>query len=115
VLSHHCASHIVSLSSVLLDNGILTFQRLVGDFILFDSGATDEGYSVAESGVSFSVFPTFEYEESGFFSDAGGRLLHAFHFVSFQAPFVHQTQTFGTKADELLLSLYVLLQVLLVF
>lgn len=54
------------------DNGVLTFQRLVGDFILSDSGAVENGYNVAESSVSFSSFPTFAYEESGFFGDIGG-------------------------------------------
>lgn len=95
-LSPPCASHIVSLSSGLLDNGILTFQRLLGDFILSDSGATEEGYSVAESGVSFSSFPTFQYEESGFFGDAGGTLQH---FMS-NAVCSSDTDTAGRKADE---------------
>ena len=58
------------------DNGVLTIQRLIGDFILSDSGAAESGYHVAESGVSFSSFPTFAYEESGFFGDIGGQFLH---------------------------------------
>jgi len=48
-------------------NGVLTFQRLVHDFILEDSGAAALGYKVAEAGVGFVPFPTPEYEEEGFF------------------------------------------------
>ena len=59
-------------------NGVLAFQRLVHDFILHDSTAEENGYFVAESGVAYSKFPTFEYEESGFFSDVGGKLPFTF-------------------------------------
>jgi hypothetical protein len=55
-----------SCTGQYLYNGILTFQRLLGDFILSDSGAEENGYFVAESGVTYSSFPTFQYEESGF-------------------------------------------------
>jgi len=48
-------------------NGALTIQRLVDDFILENSGAKDAGYSVAESGVSFSDFPSKEYVQDGFY------------------------------------------------
>jgi len=54
-------------------NGVLTFQRLVHDFILHDSSAEGNGYFVAQSGVAYSKFPTFTYEDSGFFSDVGGK------------------------------------------
>jgi len=60
------------LFSFAADNGVLTFQRLLGDFILSDSGAAAEGYTVSESGVAYTSFPTFAYEESGFFGDLGG-------------------------------------------
>jgi hypothetical protein len=53
-------------------NGVLTFQRLIGDFILEDTGAKAAGYYVAESGVQFVQFPTQAYEENGFFADIGG-------------------------------------------
>jgi ABC-2 family transporter protein len=56
-------------------NGLLTFQRLVGDFILADSGAKSQGYFVSESGVSFVPFPTFPYQKSGFYGDLGGKCL----------------------------------------
>jgi len=62
----------VFLFSFVADNGVLTFQRLLGDFILSDSGAAAEGYTVSESGVAYASFPTFAYEESGFFGDLAG-------------------------------------------
>ena len=76
----HCfvvpTSHIC-LPCGIPDNGVLTFQRLVGDFILSDSGAVENGYNVAESSVSFSPFPTFAYVESGFFGDIGGEFFES--------------------------------------
>jgi hypothetical protein len=58
-----------SCTGQYLFNGVLTFQRLIGDFIMEDSKATDAGYFVAESGVQFVQFPTRAYEENGFFAD----------------------------------------------
>lgn len=52
-------------------NGLLTFQRLVGDFILNATGA-DTAYPVARNGARFVQFPTPEYEEEGFFADIAG-------------------------------------------
>ena len=49
-------------------NGALTIQRLVGDFIHYDSGATDSGYTIAESGVSFADYPSKEYVQDGFYA-----------------------------------------------
>jgi hypothetical protein len=46
----------------------LTFQRLVGDFILSATGAS-ASYPVAEAGVRFVQFPTPEFEDAGFFAD----------------------------------------------
>lgn len=48
-------------------NGVLTFQRLVGDYILERTGAQDVGYFVAEAGMRFVQFPTPVYEEEGFY------------------------------------------------
>ena len=48
-------------------NGVLTFQRLVNDFILESSGASIAGYQVAEGGVQFVPFPTRQYVQSGFY------------------------------------------------
>jgi hypothetical protein len=48
-------------------NGVLTFQRLVGDFILNRTEAAERGYFVSEAGVQFTPFPTRPYEESGFY------------------------------------------------
>jgi hypothetical protein len=53
-------------------NGVLTIQRLVGDYILEVSGAKRNGYFVAEAGVSFVPFPSFAYEEAGFYGELGG-------------------------------------------
>lgn len=61
-----------SCTGQYLYNGVLTFQRLVGDFIITDTKARQNGYFVAESGVSFVPFPTFAYEDSGFYGDLGG-------------------------------------------
>ena len=49
-------------------NGALTIQRLVDDFIHYDSGAADRGYSIAESGVSFAYFPSKEFVRDGFYA-----------------------------------------------
>lgn len=57
-------------------NGVLTFQRLIGDFIFDDTKAKENGYFVAESGVSFVPFPTFAYEDSGFYGNLGGEWSH---------------------------------------
>jgi hypothetical protein len=54
-------------------NGVLTFQRLVGDFILNQTGAADAGYKVAEAGARFVQFPIKEYEDSGFYSSIAGK------------------------------------------
>ena len=48
-------------------NGALTIQRLVGDWILQESGAADVGYNVAEHGVQFLPFPTKFYVTNGFY------------------------------------------------
>ena len=61
-----------SCTGQYLYNGVLTFQRLVGDFIMEDTGSKDAGYFVAQSGVTFVQFPTQPYEENGFFADIGG-------------------------------------------
>jgi hypothetical protein len=65
ILSNSCTGQ-------YLYNGVLTFQRLLGDFILKDTGARDMGYYVAESGVQYVQFPTAAYEDNGFFADIGG-------------------------------------------
>ena len=48
-------------------NGVLTVQRLVQDFILYEGGVGVE-YTVAEGGVGYVPFPTREYEEDGFYA-----------------------------------------------
>lgn len=53
-------------------NGALTIQRLVHDFILKDTGASDNGYFVADHGVQFVSFPTDAYTESGFYETISG-------------------------------------------
>jgi hypothetical protein len=61
-----------SCTGQYLYNGVLTFQRLVNDFILDQSGAAANGYRVAEAGVQFAPFPTKEYERDGFFGNIEG-------------------------------------------
>ena len=48
-------------------NGVLAAQRLVHDYILYDTGSAEAGYNVAEAGVQFVQFPQGEYDPSGFF------------------------------------------------
>jgi hypothetical protein len=69
-----------SCTGQYLYNGVLTFQRLIGDFILKDTGAKDIGYYVAESGVQYVQFPTAAYEDNGFFADIG-RTYQCFCFI----------------------------------
>lgn len=57
-------------------NGVLTFQRLVGDFILNQTGAADLGYKISKSGVQYVPFPTKEYEEEGFYGAIAGTWIH---------------------------------------
>ena len=52
-------------------NGVLAAQRLVHDYILYDTGSAEAGYNVAEAGVQFVQFPQGEYDPSGFFTDNG--------------------------------------------
>lgn len=58
----------VSCTGQYMYNGVLTFQRLVGDYILHVTG-TEEAYPVARSGARFVRFPTPEYVDEGFFAD----------------------------------------------
>jgi len=58
-----------SCTGQYLYNGILTFQRLIGDFILNQTGAAAEGYTVSQSGVTFVPFPAPEYVSTGFYDD----------------------------------------------
>jgi len=57
-----------SCTGQYLYNGVLTFQRLVGDYILHATGA-EQRYPVARNGARFVQFPTPEYEDEGFFAD----------------------------------------------
>jgi hypothetical protein len=52
-------------------NGVLAAQRLIHDFILYDTGSADLGYSVSESGVQFVQFPQQAYEPAGYFNNNG--------------------------------------------
>lgn len=60
-----------SCTGLYFYNGVLTFQRLVGDYILHETGA-DSLYPVARNGARFVQFPTPEYEDEGFFADLAG-------------------------------------------
>ena len=54
-------------------NGVLTFQRLVGDYILARTGAADRGFAVDDAGVHFMHFPTKAYTDSGFYTSIKGK------------------------------------------
>ena len=58
-----------SCTGQYLYNGVLTFQRLVGDYIHNRTGVTAAGSGVARSGVVFVPFPERPYLERGFFGD----------------------------------------------
>lgn len=62
-----------SCTGQYLYNGVLTFQRLVHDFVIRQSGAADAGTVVAEAGVQFVPFPTKAYVTSGFFESIEGK------------------------------------------
>jgi hypothetical protein len=62
-----------SCTGQYLYNGMITMHNLVGDFILYDSGASESLlYKVARAAIRFVPFPTRAYEEGGFFSDING-------------------------------------------
>lgn len=65
-----------SCTGLYLYNGVLTFQRLVHDFVLASSGATLAGYAVAEAGVQFVPFPSRPYQSNGFYSTIEGTRVH---------------------------------------
>jgi ATP-binding cassette, subfamily A (ABC1), member 3 len=51
-------------------NGILTFERLVNDFIMDQTGASNVS-AINEGAVQFVSFPTPEYKDSGFYGIIG--------------------------------------------
>lgn len=53
-------------------NGILTFQRLVGDYILNRTGAASQGFYVSEGGSTYVQFPTRTYTQNGFYATIQG-------------------------------------------
>lgn len=57
-----------SCTGMYFYNGVIATQRLVGDFILNETGATAHGYRVADGGVSFVQFPHAASIKSGFFT-----------------------------------------------
>jgi ABC-2 family transporter protein len=50
-------------------NGILTFQRLAGDYILNRTGTATRFPVATSGGVTFVQFPTLPYEENGFYAN----------------------------------------------
>jgi hypothetical protein len=52
-------------------NGVLTFQRLIQDFIISDTGAVTKNF-VSEAGVQFVPFPYRSYKSDGFFETIEG-------------------------------------------
>lgn len=67
-------------------NGVLTLQRLVDDWIIYDSGAEEKGNRVAEAGVSFVPFPNESYTEEGFMTLVA-RKFEYHYFLSFMFTF----------------------------
>lgn len=57
-----------SCTGLYLYNGVLTLQRLVGDYVLDRTGASAAGYGVAEAGVSYVQFPQESFETAGFYT-----------------------------------------------
>jgi ATP-binding cassette, subfamily A (ABC1), member 3 len=57
-----------SCTGLYFYNGVIATQRLVGDFILYVTGAAQTGYSVSDGGVSFVQFPQKTLVVSGFFT-----------------------------------------------
>jgi hypothetical protein len=62
-----------SCTGLYVYNGIIATQRLVGDFILHQTGAVDAGYAVADGGVSFVQFPQKAFVATGFFATVEGK------------------------------------------
>ena len=56
-------------------NGVLSMQRLVGDYILNRTGAADAGFFVDDAGIQFVNFPTKPYLEAGFYASIDGKIL----------------------------------------
>jgi hypothetical protein len=69
-----------SCTGQYLYNGVITMQKLVGDFILKDSGANVQ---VADHGIRLVPFPTKQYEEGGFFADIA-RTLYDYYYTDRQ-------------------------------
>jgi hypothetical protein len=61
-----------SCTGQYLYNGVLTFQRLVHDFIFEESGAAEAGTTVAEAGVQFASFPIRSFRSSSFYDTIEG-------------------------------------------
>jgi ATP-binding cassette, subfamily A (ABC1), member 3 len=57
-----------SCTGLYIYNGVIATQRLVGDFILYDTGATQNGYRVSDGSVSLVQFPQQAFVASGFFT-----------------------------------------------
>jgi hypothetical protein len=62
-----------SCTAQYLYNGALPLQRLVGDWIMDDTGAKDKGYYVSEHGVQYASFPSVEYVDNGFYAAIAGK------------------------------------------
>jgi hypothetical protein len=62
-----------SCTGQYLYNGALPLQRLIGDWIMEETGAKDKGYYVSEHGVEYASFPTIESKENGFYDAIAGK------------------------------------------
>lgn len=57
-----------SCTGLYIYNGVMTFQRLVGDYILDRTGAKSSRYFVSQAGMQVVQFPTPQYEKNGFYA-----------------------------------------------
>jgi hypothetical protein len=62
-----------SCTAQYIYNGALPLQRLIGDWIMTETGAKSKGYYVAEHGVQYASFPSIEYKENGFYAAIAGK------------------------------------------
>lgn len=53
-------------------NGVLTFQRLINDFIIDQTTGDDSTY-VGQGSVQYAPFPSRSYKDAGFYAQIGGK------------------------------------------
>lgn len=69
-------------------NGVIATQRLVGDFIMNQTGSDAAGYFVADGGVAYVQFPSESFIDDGFFQQFEGTLWYRFEWMLVEYPFL---------------------------